>query len=226
MINKIKAKLLFAIGLIGSGNIKYVWQAFVRRIKSEEVAYGFKRDLEVRYAKPRTLLKISTRVYKQNDGQFFTERKNDGLINEFHTCYVGVTKEGIPCCHLWLIDASQNEKLKKVWGNTFPTLGKHELLVENVYTVPKYRGLGIFPGFLDDIVEKGRALGAKSIISFGEASNINLSRSFVYAGFQPYIVRRKKWFLFRKSISFEQISEEEMRIFNTHTAAYKAKLLI
>lgn len=225
MIYKIKKKIAFAVSMIKDGKIKHVWQAIARRIKSEEVAYGFRRDLEVRFAKPRTLLKISTRVYQEDDGQFFTERKNDGLINDFHTCYVGVTKEGIPCCHLWLIDASQNEKLKRAWGNTFPTLKEDELLVENVYTVPKYRGLGVFPTFLDQIVEKGMALGAKSMISFGESSNINMSRSFVYTGFQPYIVRRKKWFLFCKSISFEQLSEEEMKVFNKYTAAYRAKVL-
>ncbi|GBF20060.1 hypothetical protein C21_02231 [Arenibacter sp. NBRC 103722] len=225
MIYKIKKKIAFAIRLINEGNLKNVWKAFVRRIKSEEVAYGFKRDLDVRFAKPKTLLKINVRVYQSGDEHFFKDRKNDGLINDFKTCYIGVTGEGIPCSHLWLIDASQNEKLKKAWGNTFPTLGKDELLVENVYTVPKYRGLGVFPTFLDQIVEKGMALGAKSIISFGEASNVNMSRSFTYAGFQPYVVRRKKWFLFCKSVKFEKLTEEEMKAFNKYTAAYRAKPL-
>jgi GNAT superfamily N-acetyltransferase len=225
IIYKMKKKIFFAIDLIGSGKFKDVWQAFVRRIKSEEVAYGFKRDLNFKIVQPKTLLKIETRIYQPDDGRFFTERKNDGLINKFHTCYVGITKEGIPCCHLWLIDSSENLKLKNAWGKTFSALKKNEVLVENVYTVPKYRGMGIFPFLLDQMVDKSIDLGASYIISFGEASNINMSRSFVYAGFQPYIRRRKKWFLFIKSIKFEPISEEEMKDFNKYTKAYWAKPL-
>lgn len=225
MISKIRKRITYAFKLIQSGEIKDVFQALVRRLKSEEIAYGFKRDLNIKFSKPRSLVKVSIRVYQPDDGQYFTERKNDGLINEFHTCYVGITKEGIACCHVWLIDASQNKKLKKAWGNTFPTLNADELLAENVYTVPKYRGMGIFPTVLDQLVEKGIALGANYIISFGEANNINMSRSFVYAGYQPYILRRKKWFLFNKSITFEEISAEDMDLFNKQTKAYRAKPL-
>tara|TARA_R110002049_G_C9167516_1_gene561587 strand:+ start:4873 stop:5568 length:696 start_codon:yes stop_codon:yes gene_type:complete len=226
MFYKIKKKISFAIGLVGSGDIKNVWQAFVRRIKSEEVAYGFKRDLSEEFAKPRSLVKVSTRAYLPGDEHYFKERKNDGLINQFNTCYVGITKEGTPCCHVWLIDSSQNDKLKRAWGNTFPTINSDELLAENVYTVPKYRGMGIFPAVLDELVEKGIELGGKYIISFGEASNINMSRSFVYAGFQPYILRRKKWILFTKSINFEPISDKELKVFNKYTSAYRAKPLV
>ena len=225
MIYKIRKKVVYAFNLIRKGEFANIWKAFVRRIKSEEVAYGFKRDLSLEYAKPRSLVKITTRVYEPEDGKFFTERQNDGRINDFDTCYVGITKDGTPCCHLWLIDASQNGKLKRAWGNNFPVISNDELLVENVYTVPKYRGMGIFPTVLDDIVGKSRELGAKYVISFGEASNINMSRSFVYAGFQPYVLRRKKWFLFNKSIKFEEIPEKEMVQFKQYTAAYRAKLV-
>ena len=225
MIFKLKKKVAFTISLIHKGNRKEVWDAFLRRINSEEIAYGFKRDLNKKITKPRTLLMINTRVFQQGDEQYFLERKNDGLINEFQTCYVATTKEGIPCFHLWLIDFSQNKILKKIWGNTFPMLSKDEMLIENVYTVPKYRGMGIFPAVLNEIAEKSKILGANYNISFGETSNINMSRSFAYAGFEPYILRRKKWFLFRKSITFEEIPLELMEEYTRYTAAYRAKPL-
>ena len=91
MFGKIRKKITYACKLIQSGKIKDVFQALVRRLKSEEIAYGFKRDLNINFAKPRSLVKVSIRVYQPHDGQYFTERKNDGLINEFHTCYVGIT---------------------------------------------------------------------------------------------------------------------------------------
>jgi GNAT superfamily N-acetyltransferase len=136
---------------------------------------------------------------------------------------VAVTKEGIPCFHLWLIDASQNEKLKKVWGDIFPRLNPDEFLVENVYTVPKFRGAGIFPAVLHEIAEKSKALGAKYLISFGETSNVNMSRSFAYAGFFPYVLRTKKNFLFNRSIFFKDIPDELMSDYNGYTAAFRAK---
>lgn len=222
---KVRKKLIFTIGLIRTGNIKNVWDAFVRRIKSEEVAFGFKRDLSLKFAKPRSLISVSTREFQQGDEVYFKERKNDGLINEFQTCYVAVTKDGTPCFHLWLIDASQNEKLKKAWGNTFPTLSPDELLVENVYTVPKFRGMGIFPAVLHEIVDRSVDLGAKNLISFGEVSNVNMSRSFAYAGFEPFILRRKKWFFFKKSITFEGIPSDLMNEYYKYTNAYHAKPL-
>lgn len=225
MVFKLRKKFAFTINLIKTGNVKHVWDAFVRRISSEELAFGFKRDLSLEFAKPRSLTPVSIREFQQGDELYFKERKNDGLINEFQTCYVAVTKEGIPCFHLWLIDASQNEKLKRAWGDIFPSLAPDEFLVENVYTVPKYRGAGIFPSILHEIGEISRDLGAKYLLSFGEVSNINMSRSFTYAGFKPYVLRRKRWFLFIKSISFEEIPGNLMEDFNKHTAAYRPKPL-
>lgn len=226
MISKLKIKLAFAIDLVRNGNGKLVWKAFVRRMGADQLAYGFKRDLSVEYAKPRSLISISIREFQKGDEVYFKERQNDGQINEFHTCYVAVTKEGIPCCHLWLIDASQNGKLKRVWGDIFPRLNPDEFLVENVYTVPKYRGAGIFPAVLHEIAEKSKGLGAKYLLSFAETNNINISRSYVYAGFFPYVLRTKRNFLFKRSIFFNDIPDELMTDFNKHTAAYRAKPMI
>src|SRR5690606_12808226 len=113
--------------------------------------------------------------------------------------------------------------LKKVWGDTFPKLKPDEFLVENVYTVPKFRGAGIFPAVLHEIAEKSKALGAKYLISFGETNNVNMSRSFAYAGFFPYVLRTKKNFLFNRTIFFEDIPDELMSDYNGYTAAFRAK---
>ena len=127
---------------------------------------------------------------------WFIDNPNNGLIHKFNTCYVGLTKEQIPCARVWLIDASENKKLKSIWGKRFPQLKKDEVLLENVFTVPKYRGMGIIPAFLYDVAETSKDLGAKYAITFGEVKNKNTSRSYNYAGFSPYIVRRVSYFLF------------------------------
>lgn len=218
-------KLAFTIQLIKEGKIGLVWDALLRRFYSEEIALGFKRDLQINYRKPKTLMPVSIRRASVGDEQYFLDRRNDGLINKFETCYVAVNKEGIPCCRLWLIDASQNDALKLVWGNIFPKLKKEEVLIENVYTVPRFRGFGILPAVVDEVLKNGRELGARYALTFGELSNYNTSRAFAYAGFEPYILRRKKWFLFRKNISFDEIPEAVLKDYHKVVAAYKAKPL-
>lgn len=217
MSGVIKSKLTFINKLIKAGKFKLIWAAFIRRINSEALAFGFKKDLSVAHPMPRTLRKISTRVFNSDDEVYFTDNANDRLIFQFQTCYVGVTGDNIPCSRLWLIDASQNPKLKAVWGDNFPTLNEDEVLLENLFTLPKYRGMGIMPSIMHQIANKSKAEGAKYAITFGAVNNTNTSRSYHYAGFQPYILRKVKWFLFRKSISYHEIPNDLQTAYNNIT---------
>lgn len=175
------------------------------------MAFGFKLDLEHGLKKRRALIPISTRLSQKGDEIYFLDNKTTGLIEKLNTCYVAINKEGIPCFRGWLIDSSQNGKLKQFWGNTFPTLAKDEMLIENVFTNPKFRGLGIFPSVLGQISEIARELGANYTISFGEISNKNTTRSMTYAGFKPYILRTVRWFLFIKWVRFGPIPDNLMQ---------------
>ncbi|WP_417866819.1 hypothetical protein [Xanthomarina gelatinilytica] len=207
-------KIVLLPTLLKKGRAKYVWNVFLNRLYSKEIAFGFKRDLSVPFKKPRTLKPITIRTCIDTDEAYFIDNPNNGLIHKFNTCYVGLTKEQIPCARVWLIDASENKKLKSIWGKRFPQLKKDEVLLENVFTVPKYRGMGIIPAFLYDVAETSKDLGAKYAITFGEVKNKNTSRSYNYAGFSPYIVRRVSYFLFIKSITFEEVSKEYLDFYN------------
>ncbi|MEO8933327.1 MAG: hypothetical protein ABI295_03395 [Xanthomarina sp.] len=214
MSSNLFRKMALVPKLIKEGQIKYLWTAFLNRLYSKEIAFGFKRDLSIPYKKPRTLKPITIREFQKEDDHFFVENPNNGLIYSFHTCYVGVTKESIPCARVWLIDSSQNHTLKDIWGARFPQLKPDEVLLENVFTVPKYRGMGVIPVFLFEVAEKSRDLGAKYVITFGEVNNINTSRSYDYAGFSPYIIRTVSYFLFIKSVKFQAVSDEKRTFYN------------
>ncbi|HLV15619.1 MAG TPA: hypothetical protein VKY41_10590 [Xanthomarina sp.] len=214
MSSNLFKKIALLPKLIREGRAKYLWTAFLNRVHSKEIAFGFKRDLSVPYKKPRTLKPTTIREFQKEDAVYFVENPNNGLINNFHTCYVGITNENIPCARVWLIDSSQNKTLKATWGDRFPQLRPDEVLLENVFTVPKYRGMGVIPAFLYDVAEKSKELGARYAITFGEIKNINTSRAYNYAGFSPYIVRTVSYFLFIKSINYEEISSEHMDFYN------------
>jgi len=219
MNNVIKSRIAFINKLITDGKFKFIWDALIRRINSEQLAFGFKRDLSVEHPKPRVLIDISTRVFSEDDASYFIDNSFDTFIYQFQTCYcyVATTKDNIPCSRLWLIDASQNKKLKTVWGDYFPQLKEHEVLLENVFTLPSYRGMGVMSSIIDQISEKSKVQGAKYAITFGSVNNTNTARSLNYAGFQPYILRKVKWFMFNKSISYQEIPNHLMTDYNSIT---------
>ncbi|WP_188462357.1 hypothetical protein [Bizionia arctica] len=214
MSSNLFSKIALLPKLIKDGKAKYLWNAFSNRLYSKEIAFGFKRDLSIPFKKPRTLKPISIREFTEADKPFFIDNPNNGFILKFNTCYIGETKEQVPCARVWLIDSSENNKLRATWGNRFPQLKQDEVLLENVFTVPKYRGMGIIPAFLYDVAEKSKDLGAKYAITFGEVKNINTTRSYSYAGFSPYIVRNVSYFLFIKSIKYEVVSKEYLDFYN------------
>tara|TARA_R110000868_G_scaffold12514_1_gene59775 strand:+ start:1187 stop:1873 length:687 start_codon:yes stop_codon:yes gene_type:complete len=220
MIFRFKKKIWYSINLIRDGKLKEVWQALTRRLYSEELAFGFKRDLSIKIHKPRSLAKVIIREGTSEDEKYFSEDSNDGRIKNFQTCYVAINYDKIPCFRTWLIDASQNEKLKKAWGNNFPQLKKDEILLEKVFTIPKYRGMGILPIALYEISEKGLKLGAKYAICFGAVMNKNTSCSFCFAGFEPYILRKVRWFLFIKFTSYQEIPVNLLTDYKIYTQRY------
>ena len=139
------------------------------------------------------------------------------MFSQIQTCYVATTKEGNPCFRCWLIDYSQNKNINSIWKNTYPHLNEDELLLENAVTIPKFRGMGIHPNAMFQVAKKGKIFGAKFALSFVSISNISSLKSFHYAGFQPYSLRREKWLFFRKSVTFEEIPNEIIEYYNKVT---------
>ncbi len=215
MSNTVFSKIIFLIKLIKEGNIKQIWTSFSKRVYSEDIAYGMKRDLNKPYPKPRVLMNVSVRLAKESDEHYFTmDNSNNGLIDPIPNCYVAVTKKDIPCFRLWMIDSSQNRKLNHIWKDTFPDLKKDEVLLESAFTIPKYRGFGLQPFAVFEISEKAKDIGANYAITFTSMDNINSLRSLDYAGFKPFTLRREKCFLFKKSLSFEDIPNDLMKYYD------------
>lgn len=207
-------KISYLFRLIKEGNLSRIWEAFSTRIYSEWLSFGYRRDLHAEVKKPRTLLNLDVRPSIPSDEPYFKENYKDGLINQFKTCYVGTTKDGDPCCRLWIIDSSQNQMLQKDWKDIFPLLKPNEVLFENLYTIPKYRGLGAMPFFMDSLCDIAKEMNADYAITFSAVKNLTTIRTYSYAGFRPYILRRKKWFLFKRTITFEPIPENLIEYYN------------
>ena len=218
MSSHILSKVGFVINQIKEGEIKSVFKVILNRINSKQLAFGFKRDLNEESKAPRTFVKTTIRPFKNDDVEHFNmDTTNISLINQIPTCYVATTKEDIPCIRLWLIDSSQNKKIKDFWGDTYPQLAEDEVLLESAFTIPKFRGLGLHSAVMYQVAEKAKDSGANFAIAFTPISNINSLRSLTYASFKPYIIRKEKYFLFKKSVIYEEISPELMEYYNNST---------
>lgn len=211
MSSHILSRVSFVIDQVKRGEIKSVLKGISSKIYSEHLSFGFKRDLNKECKIPRSLLKINIRPFKEEDADHFKmDTTNIELIKQIPTCYVAATKEDIPCIRLWLIDSSQNNKIMDFWGNTYPQLKDDEVLLESAFTIPKRRGLGLHSVIMFQIAEKSKEFGANYAISFTPIDNINSLRSFNYASFHPYIIRKEKCILFNKTVTYHEISEELM----------------
>lgn len=209
MKSYILKRLKFEIYQILNGNFKHLWVKISKKINHQEKCLGFKLDLNDNSLKPRSLKKIDIRPSTERDENYFRKfNPNNGLINQVQTCYVATIDDGIPCFRCWLINSSQNKKLKEIWRGSYPTLKKDEVLLENAVTIPKYRGWGLHPTAMYSVAMKSKDIGANFALSFCLLSNKNAIRSFNYAGFYPYTLRIEKWFLFKKSVSFKEIPDD------------------
>lgn len=194
---------------IRNGDFNHLRRIIIKWFNHQETSLGFKLELNNHPPQPRSLKKIGIRVSKESDKSYFDS--TNGLINQMQTCYVVTINDGVPALRLWLINASQNKKLKNIWGTLYPELNKDVVLLESAFTVPKYRGLGLHPAGMYHVAMKGKEIGANTAISFCRTTNINSLRSFNYAGFYPYTLRIEKWFLFRKTVQFKEIPDEILK---------------
>jgi len=204
-------KVAYLISLVKQGELKFLWSGISKRIYSENVSYGLKRDLNVEIPTPPSLLKLSFRPYRDEDAPYFElDKNNHGILDkQIDYCFVA-TKDDVPVYRVWIMDASQNDKIKEFWGDSFPPLKSNEALVENSFTVPKYRGFGIMPYAMKIIAEKGLDFGVDTVIIYTAIDHIVSLRAGDYAGYHPFNLRKEKWFLFKRTTSFQDEIPKEL----------------
>ncbi|MCM4154288.1 N-acetyltransferase [Arenibacter sp. N53] len=205
------------INLIKDRDYRSFWNILTYRFNSKIIAFGFRQELGINLIKRQALTPITIRKFKKGDEVFFIDSNTTILLDQLETCYVAINKEENPCFKCWLINSSENLKLKKFWGESFPLLKSEETLLESAFTLPKFRGLGIMPAAITLILELTREQGYKEVITFVPTENINSIRTITYAGFYPYIIRIEKWFFFRKTATFVPITEDLLEYFNKIT---------
>lgn len=230
------SKLYNAFQLIRKGYFNVLLNEFKKRIYSRSVSFGLQKDLNNKFQAPSAKIEIQVRPLRKDDVTELLDTTTDpsinpriianqqGMVNaNIPTCYVAVTADDKPCFMQWLIGYDDNQKIDEYSKGVFPALKKSEALMEGAYSNPAYRGLRIMPMAMALIAEKATTMNARWINTYVDITNIPSLKGCQRAGFSPYLLRKDRWFLFRRSITFHPITDTMNQLFYELTDSDKNK---
>jgi len=214
--------------LLRKGHFSVLFREFLKRLRSESLSLGLRRDMKVSFQAPEANIKLQIRLLKDGDLDELLVSNSQNPVDprliarqcslaeaEISHCYVAVTPEDKPCYMQWLI--SDNEIIERNFKGLFPLLKKYEALLEGAYCNPAYRGMGIMPAAMAQIAEKSDSTKIRWINTFVDVTNIPSLKGCRRAGFEPCIMRKDRWFFFYRMISFHPVSEEIMEEYELNT---------
>jgi GNAT superfamily N-acetyltransferase len=195
------------------------WSAIRYRIYSDSTSLGLRRDLSQPFVNPTAKIPISVRPLAATDDlsaldpepglpadEALSRLGQRRLVGSgLRVCYVAIAQDGKPCYMQWAIPATENHRVRAVFGNLYPVLGSDEALLEGAYTPTAYRGKGIMSAAMAQVAERAADFGARWVITFVDERNPASVKGSVRAGFAPYLKRHEKFRLFYRQIEFEPI---------------------
>ena len=94
------------------------------------------------------------------------------------------------------------EKVRSYFKGRIPELLPSDVLLEFVYTFPKYRGLNIMHYITAKLFEEAIASGAKRAIAYVHRCNEKSLKASAKIGWKPFIVKQFSWRFFYRSTVF------------------------
>jgi hypothetical protein len=116
----------------------------------------------------------------------------------FTNCYVMTAGEEIAYLQ-WLILPAENDIIRERFSTKFYPLGERQVMVENVFTFPKFRGRGLLPYGTLHLLQLARDKGFSSVVCYIRKDNITSLNEFFRMGFkitkmvQEYKVLGRTW---------------------------------
>lgn len=162
--------------------------------------FGLCRDLDVPIAMPRAKIPIAVRELQDSDlpsllsleagsAEDIREAavRRNFISKGARRGFVAVDERShMPCYVQWLFGVEDNPFILRLGG--FPPLEPGQALLENAYTPPNYRGLGIMSVAMALIAERATIVGARSVFTFVGESNIASLKGCQRAGFNPVLL--------------------------------------
>ena len=96
----------------------------------------------------------------------------------------GVKTDGDIAYIQWLITPEDNPVIRARYHRLFFELKPRQVLVENVFTFPPYRGLGYLPFATEQLLVKARDMGYQTVIAYIRNDKLATLNEFVNMGFR------------------------------------------
>jgi len=90
----------------------------------------------------------------------------------FKNCFVAKNAKDEIMYMQWLIDPSENSIIKNKYSRLFSELSSTQVMLENAFTFPKFRGFRLYSQITCDLMNKAREKGFKSCIVYVKSDNI------------------------------------------------------
>jgi hypothetical protein len=117
--------------------------------------------------------------------------------------WVGTGPGGNPAYFQAMLTEQDNDKVRALFGDSFPRIGPDEVLFEAAYTVARYRwGFGIGPHMVARLAVEAKAMKKRWAVTFVHADNVSALKLARNAGFVPYLLRYETWKLMKSSVRF------------------------
>ncbi len=225
-------RIMNASRLLLDGRYIILFGELKRQYYSETVAFGLQRDLSKDFDPPVAKINFTIRPLEQGDiagllDMHITDpvekraiSDQQGIINAgIPGCYVAVTEDNKPCYMQWLISSEHNDLVSSHFRGLFPELTQPEVLLEGAYTPPAFRGLGIMPAAMAQIARMASGTHSHLVNTFVDINNIASLKGCRRAGFEPYILRRDRWYLFHRVVTFHPLPAELLDTYHQNTGA-------
>ncbi len=200
------SRALFIISTLGIG---YTLRLVLRNLLYVDHYYFLTlnlRSLELRL--PRTFDVNLTKITEQDIAEIrsglsaldLDSRKELLVRLAFHEAgfkngYIARTKAGELAHIQWLVYPDENDIIREHFSTRFyPVKDKH-VMVENAFTYPKYRGLGLVQSVTYELLQKAKEKGARACVCYVLKSKIESINQFMTLGFKISEMLREVKFL-------------------------------
>ena len=178
----------------------------MRTVVLRRTSFGLRRDSATSWQAPVGKIPIMVRELTSTDiplmlpEQLATDdRREMAQINlrrkllsqKIPRCFVAIDQRSShPCFIQWAFDQSQNDFIADFFKGRFPRLNAGQVLLENAYTHPNFRGQGVMPVAMSLLADILVGNGAREIMTFVETTNVPSLKGCLRAGFRPFMTRK------------------------------------
>jgi len=149
-----------------------------------ELSFYRKSYAVISLAQPSDIIKIqeSLSTLSQQDRRELLARMQF-YQNGFNNCYIMTVNDRIACLQ-WLITSQENHIIAQKYSKKFYPLHDKQVMAENAFTYPRFRGFGYFPLLTKHLLETAKKMGATSAIGYVRTDRIASVNDSITMGFR------------------------------------------